>query len=143
LSDQGTEVGPLHPVGSTLLRVAALAGRFADAKLLSRVLERTAASPQRARSLYGTAPRALAYARAIVAGRASRFDVVASELALAARHPWVQLPVRDHAVLVRLGELARERGFDCPDESSDLTREAWISAEMRGWVEVVWPELAQ
>lgn len=104
------EAGALYPVASSLIRVATLSGHTAEAQ---RVLQALHAAPadrdRRGRTGYGTAPRALALASALVSARMGKWTQAAEQLRTAASLPGVWMSEQDASLYDLVALVARHR----------------------------------
>lgn len=127
---------PLYAVGSSLVRVAALAGRQAMAHRLLAVMPEMGNpwdGPE-SRTIYGNAPRAVSLASALVYALDEQWEAVATQLRRAREAPAVFMTPRDHALVI---EIVR-RGA-----KAKVALEWRIPKDVstqRAWVDSIWPQ---
>jgi hypothetical protein len=127
---------PMYACGSSLVRLAALAGHLAEASRLAAVvpvMDHPWDDAQR-RTARGNAARALALAHALLAAREERWDVAAERLDEAARARPVFLTPHDRALYASLVERLQARGHEV------RWRKLQVEPAFAGWVARIWPE---
>jgi hypothetical protein len=109
-SPERIEAASLYPVAASLVRVASLTGHLTEAQRVSDALSAARSTRDRfARTAYGSAPCALALARALMFARRGKWNDAAGQLDLAARLPGVWMSGRDEALYDLLLLVARQR----------------------------------
>jgi hypothetical protein len=131
-----TNADPLYAVGSSLVRVAALAGRQAVARRLLAVMPELG-NPWDGpgnRTIYGNAPRAVSLASALVLALDEQWEGVATQLMRAGAAPPVFMNTRDHALVLEIARRGTKAGVSLE------WRVPRGMAIDRSWVHDVWPQ---
>lgn len=130
---------PLYAVGSSLVRVAALAGRQAMAHRLLAVMPEVGNpwDDERSRTIYGNAPRAVCLAAALVYALDGQWDAVGPQLRRARESSAVYMTPQDHALMLEIVRRGAKAGAALE----------WAAPRgvpiQRAWVERVWPRASE
>jgi hypothetical protein len=127
---------PMYAVGSSLVRVAALAGRQGMAQRLLAVLPEVGNpwdGPE-SRTIYGNAPRAVSLASALVYALDGQWEAVATQLRHAREAPAVFMSPRDHALVLEIVRRGAKAGAIL-----EWRTPKGVSTQ-RAWVDSVWPQ---
>jgi hypothetical protein len=145
VSPQRLELGTLFPVAASLVRICALTGHVEEARRLSDGMAAAVAAGrrgQRHRTAYGSAPGALARARALVLARAGKWSEVPTQLELTARLPDVWMAERDRALYDLVALVARQRSPSGSLASSPVPDPARLEPHI-AWIARLAPELLE
>lgn len=126
---------PLYAVGSSLVRVAALAGRQAMAQRLLAVMPEVGNpwDDERSRTIYGNAPRAVCLASALVHALGEQWDAVGPQLGRAREASAVYMTARDHALVLEIVRRGAKAGVVL-----EWTAPRGVPTQ-RAWLDGVWP----